>query len=486
MTKRHLMTLRLTLMLADWLGAFVLFMLVSVVRFQEGDPNAVWSVGIDIPIAASLFATTWVVVLWVLGLYRLRARWNLMTEARDIARASVVVVAVVLSALFLLHQDDVSRLFLGILFVAQPTVALVSRAVFRFWFNALRRQGRNKSYMLVVGTGALAQEFADAVERHPSLGLEVIGHVTVPDDQRRATDPKGHDLGPNPDEPADAVSRPVLGSIYDIGALFQTKVVDEVAVCLPTSAGSYLEPIIAMAADEGKTVRVPTDPAQEVLSFAVQEEFEQFVVKSVIHDSQRDVELVLKRLLDIVGASIALVVFSPVMFFIALAVRMRDGSPILFRQTRVGRHGRPFAIYKFRTMVPDAEDRYAEVASMSDTRGPAFKMKDDPRITSLGRFLRQSSLDELPQLINVLVGDMSLVGPRPAPPREVAGYDLWHRRRLSMRPGITGLWQVQSRIDEHFDERAELDLTYIDQWSLWMDLRILIRTVPAVLARQGR
>ena len=193
MTKRHLMTLRLTLMLADWLSAFAVFMLVSAVRFQDGDPSAVWSVGIDIPIAAILFALTWVVVLWVMGLYRLRARWNLMTEARDIARAAVVVVAVVLSALFLLHQDNVSRLFLAILFVVQPVVTLASRALFRSWFNALRRQGRNRSYMLVVGTGTLAQEFADAVERHPSLGLRVIGHVTVPNDQRRATDPKGPD-----------------------------------------------------------------------------------------------------------------------------------------------------------------------------------------------------------------------------------------------------------------------------------------------------
>jgi lipopolysaccharide/colanic/teichoic acid biosynthesis glycosyltransferase len=137
-------------------------------------------------------------------------------------------------------------------------------------------------------------------------------------------------------------------------------------------------------------------------------------------------------------------------------------------------------------MVRDAEERYAEVAPRSDTRGPAFKMVDDPRVTPLGRFLRRSSLDELPQLMNVLAGDMSLVGPRPAPPREVQGYDLWHRRRLSMRPGITGLWQVEARMDDHFDERAELDLRYIDHWSLWMDLRILARTVPAVLNHQGR
>jgi lipopolysaccharide/colanic/teichoic acid biosynthesis glycosyltransferase len=136
-------------------------------------------------------------------------------------------------------------------------------------------------------------------------------------------------------------------------------------------------------------------------------------------------------------------------------------------------------------MVPNAEERYEEVADQSDTRGAAFKMHDDPRVTGLGRFLRRSSIDELPQLINVLSGDMSLVGPRPAPPREVDQYDIWHRRRLSMRPGMTGLWQVNAALDEHFDKRAELDLRYIDQWSLLLDLGILARTVPAILTRQG-
>ena len=137
-------------------------------------------------------------------------------------------------------------------------------------------------------------------------------------------------------------------------------------------------------------------------------------------------------------------------------------------------------------MATDAEDRYAEVAGHSDTKGAAFKMTDDPRITPLGRTIRKWTLDELPQLFNVLKGDMSLVGPRPAPPREVAEYDIWHRRRLSVRPGMTGLWQVEARFDDHFDDRAELDLRYIDQWSLWSDIGILVRTVPAVLSPRGR
>jgi lipopolysaccharide/colanic/teichoic acid biosynthesis glycosyltransferase len=137
-------------------------------------------------------------------------------------------------------------------------------------------------------------------------------------------------------------------------------------------------------------------------------------------------------------------------------------------------------------MVPDAEEQLEDLVHLSEVSGPAFKIADDPRVTKVGRFLRRSSLDELPQLLNVLRGEMSIVGPRPAPPREVEKYSIWHRRRLSMRPGLTGLWQVSARSEADFDRRVELDLDYIDRWSLWMDVKILLRTIPVVLAQQGR
>jgi lipopolysaccharide/colanic/teichoic acid biosynthesis glycosyltransferase len=169
-----------------------------------------------------------------------------------------------------------------------------------------------------------------------------------------------------------------------------------------------------------------------------------------------------------------------------VAVLVVEGRPVLFIQERVGLDGRPFRVVKFRTMDRDAEQRFAEVAAHSETRGAAFKMSNDPRVTALGARLRRSSLDELPQLWNVLRGEMSLVGPRPSPSREVGCYEGWHRRRLTMTPGITGLWQVASRFDADFDDRATLDLEYIDHWSLALDLRILARTIPAVLRQTGR
>ncbi len=467
MNRRHLMTMRLLLLAGDALGALLVFFVVSSARFQL-DPNAIWSVGIDVGPAAFIFAATWVSVSWAVGLYHLGARWSLAAEARDVIRAALTTGVLALSVLFLLHQDNVSRVFLGLLIVVQPVVSIALRGVLRGWFHRLRRRGYDLTHMIVVGTGELAQDFADQVESHPGMGITVIGHLTVPG------------------APPDAVTRPILGSVDGMSDLFRSTVIDEVAVCLPGEAGHYLEPVIAVAADEGKTVRVPRDPEDAILSGALQEDLGRFLVRSIVNDGQRELERALKRVIDAVGASIGLVILSPLIGASALLIRIRDGSPVFFRQTRVGLHGRPFTIYKFRTMSVDAEDRFAEVAAHSDTQGAAFKMDNDPRCTPTGRFLRKWTLDELPQLFNVLTGDMSLVGPRPAPPREVDAYDIWHRRRLSVRPGMTGLWQVEARFDQHFDDRAELDLRYIDHWSLWMDLAILVKTLPAVLSPRGR
>lgn len=202
--------------------------------------------------------------------------------------------------------------------------------------------------------------------------------------------------------------------------------------------------------------------------------------------SRRRVAVGAKRALDVVGAVLGLAVLSPVILAVALLVLVADGRPVLFRQERIGQGGRPFVLTKFRTMVRDAATQQAALAGRNEIRGPSFKITDDPRLTRLGRVLRRASLDELPQLWDVLRGSMSLVGPRPPLPGEVAWYDAWHRRRLAVKPGVTGLWQISARREVDFDRWVELDLEYIERWSIWLDLRILARTVAVVLELNGR
>ncbi|MEO8251737.1 MAG: sugar transferase [Chloroflexota bacterium] len=461
------MALRLALMLADGLAAAVVFLLISFVRFRGW--TGTWSgLAIDIRLAAIGFGIIWVVVLWYHGLYRLRARWRLRSEAIDILRSNLLVAALTLSALFIFKQEDVSRLFLVALFTVQPLVTLAIRGSLRFTFSELRRRGHNARFMLVVGTGKLAQDFADLVEARPGLGLKVIGHLSVPGEAHHV------------------VTRPILGGLDAIEEVLHTNIVDEVAACLPPQSARLLEPIASLAADEGKTVRIPVDPSEGSVRNAREEEFDGLLVRSLVHDGHREVGLVIKRLIDVVGAAVGLVILSPLLLVTAILIRLRDGSPVIFRQTRVGLHGRPFTILKFRTMAPDAEDRLHEVAHLNEREGAAFKATNDPRMSPIGRRLRQTSIDELPQLWNVLKGEMSLVGPRPPLPQEVVEYDIWHRRRLSMKPGITGLWQVESRHEASFDRWVELDLSYIDRWTLWLDLSILLRTMPNVMMARGR
>ena len=284
------------------------------------------------------------------------------------------------------------------------------------------------------------------------------------------------------DAPGLPSGAPLLGRLADLPTILHERVVDEVAICLPFDRWNLVDAIARISEEEGKIVRVPMDVLDHAFAAGKMEDLDGVPVFSLVSGPDRLLALALKRLIDLAGSAVFLALVSPVALVVAVAIRSQDGPPVFFRQTRVGLHGRPFRVVKFRTMVADAEARYAEVVDRADPR--AFKLDDDPRVTRLGTFLRRTSIDELPQLWNVLRGEMSLVGPRPAPPREVEGYDVWHRRRLSMKPGITGLWQVTARQDDDFDNRASLDLDYIDRWSLWLDAKILLRTIPAAL--EGR
>ena len=453
-------------MSADATSAFVLFIVISVARFGANWQNEWRSAGIDALMAAAVYAATWVALLWILGLYRLRARWTARIETQDVGRAAILLGLVTFSALFAFKLPDVSRLFLLTLFVAQVVLTVTSRGAIRALLHALRDRGHNLRYMLVVGTGKDARRFADRVERHRELGIRVIGHLST--------------TGTSPV----AGMRPVLGSMDDIETVLHDRIVDEVAVCLPADELHWVEPVARLCEEVGKIVRIPLDDVPVSLPGGRIEDFDGGKVLSLVYGPDRAIGLVTKRLIDVVLGGVAMILLVPVFAIIGVAIVIADGRPVLFRQTRVGLHGRPFDVVKFRTMVPDAEALLTELEEQNEIKGHAFKITDDPRLTRIGRFLRATSLDELPQVWNVLLGEMSLVGPRPPLPREVDGYDLWHRRRLSMKPGITGLWQVAARRDDDFDRWVALDLAYIDRWSIWLDLKIIVKTIPAML--QGR
>lgn len=462
MIRRHVMALRLALMAADALIATLVFAVVSLVRIGDGDVTGLWSpIGVDARLAAGLFAIAWVSALWFMGLYRLRARWRLATEARDIAKVTVIVAVLTLSTLFVLKQEHVSRLFLALLFLTQPLVTLAGRTALRAGFGALRRRGRDTRYMLVAGAGQLAQDFADRVEARADLGIRVIGHLAVPGDRDRQA------------------TRQVLGTIDEIEAVLHSHVVDEVAICLPTTFEDQAELIGRLAADEGKTVRIPMAAPMVDRPSTRHEEFEGYVVQSLIGDDQRELGRIAKRAFDIVGAVAGLVVLSPLLLVTAAVIKARDGSTVLFRQTRVGLHGRPFTIYKFRTMT---------VAEDSHTVKQATR--NNSRVTAVGELLRKLSLDELPQFLNILKGDMSFVGPRP----HALAHDAYYGEhiptyadRFRAKPGLTGLAQVNGLRGEIRDlrgmsDRIAADNLYIESWSLGLDIAILAKTAMIIFS----
>jgi exopolysaccharide biosynthesis polyprenyl glycosylphosphotransferase len=290
-----------------------------------------------------------------------------------------------------------------------------------------------------------------------------------------------------PGESGDLKARPNLGYVGSLASLLDRQPVDEVVFAVQGKHPEILRDAMASCEVRGVDVLVnlpPTVPSKGTMQIANVSGFD-YPLLNLRRTPTSEARLAAKRMLDLTGALVGIILTGPIMLATAIAIRITDPGPVLFRQLRAGRNGRKFTMLKFRSMVMDAEKRKAELIHLNEMDGPVFKIKRDPRITRVGRFIRKTSIDELPQLFNILFGDMSLVGPRPPLPSEVEQYEPWQRRRLSVKPGLTGMWQVSGRNQIDFEEWMKMDLEYIDNWSLWLDIKIILKTIPAVVLRSG-
>ncbi len=343
------------------------------------------------------------------------------------------------------------------------------RVVAILGLRSLRRGGRNYRNIIVVGTGQRACGVEESIHEHPEWGLRVFGFI---------------DTGSAPIDGRIAPSR--IHPLDGLPELLRDEVIDEVIVAWPRSLFADLDHVVACCASAGVPVTLISDFFGDDLPPPRISRLGDMPALNFAPVHHSPFQLALKRGIDVAGAIGCLVLAAPVIGLAALAIKLDSPGPVFFRQQRCGLNGRRFEILKLRTMVMEAESQQESLAHLNEMDGPVFKITDDPRVTAVGRFLRRWSLDELPQLWNVVRGEMSLVGPRPPIPSEVRRYDVADRRRLSMRPGLTCVWQVSGRNEiASFQDWVKMDLEYIDHWSLAQDAKLLARTVPALLFRRG-
>lgn len=373
---------------------------------------------------------------------------------------------------FILKLHFVSRLFIFIFGVIAFLLLSIARAGLRITASRVRKRGLNFRNVLIVGSGRQASELTDTIRNNEGWGLKVCGIVL---------DSERDDV-----EFAGECAINIKGTIEDIPKIITNEIVDDVIFAVSKKRLEELEGIFLTCEEQGIRTRVALNFFPHVIAKVHLEDFGEIPLLTFSTTPYNEWLLAIKRVFDICVSGTLFISLSPLLILIALAVKVTSRGPIFFRQIRVGVNGRRFTLYKFRSMVSHAESIKKDLIYLNEMDGPVFKIKNDPRITLIGKFIRRFSLDELPQLINVLKGDMSIVGPRPPIPEEVAHYERWQRRRLSMKPGLTCIWQIQGRNRiSNFDNWMKLDLLYIDNWSLKLDLQIFLKTIPVVLWGRG-
>lgn len=414
------------------------------------------------------FIATLIIISRRLQLYTPTRLGGFLHEQRLSTQACFTSGLLLMGALYLLHVGNISR-GIVLLTITLVTLALsVRRLIYRTLLYRRYERGMDTRNVLIVGTGPEAHALRHHLESMRQLGYSFKGFIDLNDRGTGAA--KG--------------LCDVVGSLETLFQQSRKLFVDEIFFTAPCERG-LMHDVLEQARTHGVDLRVVPDMYDGLAWSNSIEYIGQFPTIPLHCGQIHEVGLVLKRSFDIAFSLALLTLLSPVLLAVAIAIKLDSPGPVFYRSERIGKKGRVFRCIKFRTMVRDAEDRRAEVAHMNERDGVLFKAANDPRVTQLGRFLRKYSLDELPQFLNVLHGDMSIVGPRPPIASEVKEYKLSHLRRLNVMPGITGLWQVQGRKDPSFDSYVSLDMTYIDNWSLWLDLAIILRTVGVVLAGTG-
>lgn len=418
----------------------------------------------------SMFSLVFILIFVYLmeGAYRQARGRTFSDEFYVVLRGTLIGIAAMIVIVFLATPSYYSRLIFGYTGIITLLLVSTSRAIEHTIVAKRRKRGLGVNRLLIVGAGEVARSIMRAVVARPELGYQIVGFVD--DDPERQTD-----IGPYA----------ALGTTAGLPKMISAHNIDQVIITLPWMSHRKIVAITRQCERGNVIVRIVPDLFQMTLGKVMVDDLDGIPLLGVREPKMHDWQIVFKRIVDVIISSLGLLLLSPVLLLTAVAIKLDSSGPAIFRQTRLGRGGKEFTCYKFRSMTADAESQIERLRDQNEATGPLFKMRDDPRRTRVGRFVRRTSLDELPQLWNVLKGEMSLIGPRPPLPSEVQEYEPWHYRRLETSPGITGLWQVSGRSDLTFDEMVLLDVYYIENWSPMLDLRILLKTIPTVILGSG-
>jgi exopolysaccharide biosynthesis polyprenyl glycosylphosphotransferase len=439
--------------------AFFLAFLLKGMLHEPGEPLKKYIITLVLAIPF------WCLTLYANGIYLSMRTRSYLEILWAIIKSAALTFLATATAIFFLKNSQTSRLFFILFAVFSFGFILLEKTALFMSAHYVRRQGLNTRRILVVGTGKRAQEFVKKVDAHPEWGFEILGAI---DDE--------------PGRGIHLVGRlEVVGTLEDIPRIFHKDAIDEVVFVVPRSRLNSLQDAIHRCETEGVVVTVAVDLFDTLLAKSSVTELDGLPLLHFKTTHAREWELLVKRLFDFAASGLGILVLSPFFLIMAVLIKATSRGPIFFKQSRLGLHGRRFTLYKFRTMRMGAHDVLSDVTDLAAMTTPEFRDKKTSWITPVGKFMRKFSLDELPQLFNVFVGHMSIVGPRPTVPDEVDKYKAWQRRRFSMKPGITCLWQVNGRNNIGFEDWMKLDLEYLDSWSLWLDAKILLKTVPVVL-----